>query len=70
MAWTDERTALLKQHLADGLSFSQIAARLGGCSRNACIGKAARLGLSQPIKPRQTFARPRRIAPLRFVPAP
>jgi hypothetical protein len=40
------RAALLKTLHAKGLSFSKIASRIGcGLSRNAVIGKAARLGL-------------------------
>ena len=46
MAWTEERVELLKKLWADGLSASQIAARLGGVTRNAVIGKVHRLGLS------------------------
>jgi GcrA cell cycle regulator len=46
MAWTDERVELLKKLWAEGLSASQIAARLGGVTRNAVIGKVHRLGLS------------------------
>ena len=45
LAWTDERISLLKQLCAEGLSYSQIAGRIGGVSRNAVIGKAYRLGL-------------------------
>jgi len=45
-AWTDERVEMLKSLWADGLSASQIAAELGGVSRNAVIGKVHRLGLS------------------------
>ena len=45
MSWTDERVVLLRELWAQGLSASQIAARLGGVSRNAVIGKAHRLGL-------------------------
>jgi len=65
MTWTDERVELLKKLWADGLSASQIAAELGGITRNAVIGKVHRLGLSgrakspssaspRPRKPRQT----------------
>lgn len=65
MNWTDERVELLKKLWADGLSASQIAAELGGITRNAVIGKVHRLGLSgrakspssaspRPRKPRQT----------------
>src|SRR3984893_16967578 len=45
MGWTEERVALLTKLWADGLSASQIAAELGGVSRNAVIGKRIRLGL-------------------------
>jgi GcrA cell cycle regulator len=46
MNWTDERVEQLKKLWADGLSASQIAAQLGGVSRNAVIGKVHRLKLS------------------------
>ena len=65
MSWTDERVEQLKKLWTDGLSASQIAAELGGITRNAVIGKVHRLGLSgrakspssaapRPRKPRQT----------------
>src|SRR5450755_2670444 len=63
MSWTDERVALLTKLWADGLSASQIAAELGGITRNAVIGKVHRLGLSGRAKsassaaPRQRKAR-------------
>ncbi|GLK57196.1 GcrA cell cycle regulator [Methylopila capsulata] len=50
MQWTDERVELLKKLWADGLSASQIAAELGGVTRNAVIGKVHRLGLSGRAK--------------------
>src|SRR5437762_6826798 len=50
MTWTDERVELLKKLWADGLSASQIAAELGGITRNAVIGKVHRLGLSGRAK--------------------
>lgn len=43
--WTEERTELLRELWADGLSCSIIAIRLGGVTRNAVIGKVHRLGL-------------------------
>lgn len=44
--WTDERLATLKRCFSRGDSFSQIAQELGeGCTKNAALGKAARLGL-------------------------
>lgn len=46
MNWTDERVELLRKLWAEGLSASQIAAQLGGVSRNAVIGKVHRLKLS------------------------
>ncbi len=49
IGWTHERVALLKKLLADGLSSSMIAARLGDCSRNAVIGKIHRMGLSRGV---------------------
>ena len=45
MNWTDERVEKLKKLWSEGLSASQIAAQLGGVSRNAVIGKVHRLNL-------------------------
>ena len=45
MNWTDERVEKLKKLWSEGLSASQIAAQLGGVSRNAVIGKVHRLAL-------------------------
>jgi GcrA cell cycle regulator len=45
MNWTDERVERLKKLWSEGLSASQIAAQLGGVSRNAVIGKVHRLNL-------------------------
>lgn len=44
--WTDSLVDLFKQLHASGRSFGQIAAQLPGVTRNACIGKARRLGLT------------------------
>jgi GcrA cell cycle regulator len=61
MSWTDERVELLKKLWADGLSASQIAAELGGITRNAVIGKVHRLGLSGRAKSSSTgVPRPRK----------
>jgi len=61
MSWTDERVELLKKLWADGLSASQIAAELGGITRNAVIGKVHRLGLSGRAKsPSSATPRPRK----------
>src|ERR1044072_9711300 len=50
MGWTEERVEMLKKLWSDGLSPSQIAAELGGITRNAVIGKVHRLGLSGRAK--------------------
>ena len=60
MPWTDERVELLKKLWQDGLSASQIAAELGGVTRNAVIGKVHRLGLSGRGQPTTTIKRQRR----------
>ena len=60
MSWTDERVELLKRLWADGLSASQIAAELGGVTRNAVIGKVHRLSLSGRAKQTGTAPRPHR----------
>ena len=54
VSWTDERVELLKKLWAEGLSASQIAAKLGGVSRNAVIGKVHRLKLSGRAKAPKT----------------
>ena len=61
MGWTEERVEMLKKLWADGLSASQIAAELGGITRNAVIGKVHRLGLSVRAKsPSSSAPRPRK----------
>ncbi|ACA20935.1 GcrA cell cycle regulator [Methylobacterium sp. 4-46] len=45
-SWTKERVELLKRLWGEGRSASQIAAEIGGVSRNAVIGKVHRLGLA------------------------
>jgi len=67
MSWTDERVERLKKLWADGLSASQIAAQLGGVSRNAVIGKVHRLNLpgraksggQASVRTKRTTAAPR-----------
>lgn len=61
--WTEDEDATLKQCIADLLSASETSDRLGGRSRNSCIGRAHRLGLHfgsemQPSRPR--LPRPRK----------
>jgi GcrA cell cycle regulator len=48
--WTDERIEQLKTHFAAGLSCREIAGEIG-VSRNAVIGKLARLELTRDKKP-------------------
>jgi GcrA cell cycle regulator len=64
MSWTDERVELLKKLWSDGLSASQIAAQLGGVTRNAVIGKVHRLSLSGRAKPATSTPRPRKARPV------
>lgn len=53
--WNPEREGLLKQLWAQGLSASQIAARLGGVTRNSVIGKRIRLGLPNRVQPNRNY---------------
>lgn len=81
MGWNDERVELLKKLWNEGLSASQIAARLGGVTRNAVIGKVHRLGLSGRVTPTRTLGArrprnrennntaPRRLRPRTIAPA-
>jgi GcrA cell cycle regulator len=71
ITWTEERVELLKRLWADGRSASQIAAEIGGCSRNAVIGKVHRLGLSGRVKPGPTGdPKPRKVERPAGAPAP
>jgi len=56
--WSTERIDLLKKLFADGLSASEIAAEIGGLTRNAVIGKVHRLGLNRDGAPRIGRAKP------------
>ncbi len=53
MSWTDERVKLLKKLWGEGKTAAEIAKALGGVTRNAVIGKAHRLKLSNRISPIQ-----------------
>jgi GcrA cell cycle regulator len=72
VTWTDERVELLRKLWAEGLSASQIAASIGGVTRNAVIGKVHRLGLSgrgkakapAPQRPRKPARAPSAPTPL------
>tara|TARA_B100000767_G_C19373044_1_gene372716 strand:- start:41 stop:538 length:498 start_codon:yes stop_codon:yes gene_type:complete len=50
MSWNDEKVCKLKELWGKGNTASQIAEIIGGLSRNAVIGKAHRLNLSQKIR--------------------
>ncbi len=54
MSWTDDRVSLLKKLWGEGKSAAEIAKALGGgVTRNAVIGKAHRLKLSNRLSPIQ-----------------
>ena len=55
MSWTPEKVNKLKELWGKGSTASQIAEIIGGVSRNAVIGKAHRLNLSQKIKTRSSI---------------
>lgn len=53
MSWTDDRITLLKRLWSEGKTAAEIAKALGGVTRNAVIGKAHRLKLSNRVSPIQ-----------------
>lgn len=53
MSWTEERVAVLKKLWGEGKTAAEIAKELGGVTRNAVIGKAHRLKLSNRLSPIQ-----------------
>ncbi|OCW76694.1 hypothetical protein AKH19_04140 [Pelagibacteraceae bacterium GOM-A1] len=55
MSWTQEKVNKLKELWGKGSTASQIAEIIGGVSRNAVIGKAHRLNLSQKIKTKSSI---------------
>ena len=57
MSWTEDKVGKLKELWGKGKTASQIAAIIGGVSRNAVIGKAHRLNLSTKIKTRPSIQR-------------
>lgn len=58
MAWTAENIKLLKSEWGRGLSAAEIAKIMGGMSRNAIIGKAHRLGLTERRQAKRAPRRP------------
>ncbi len=58
MDWTDDRVALLKRLWGEGKTAAEIASELGGVTRNAVIGKAHRLKLSNRVSPIQQNKKP------------
>lgn len=73
--WAEERTELAKKLWKEGHSATQVAMKLGGCSRNAVIGKMHRLGLSdrplpsKPSKPRSAPRVTRRLSVIAMTPS-
>ena len=53
MSWTDDRVEVLKKLWGEGRTAAEIAKELGGVTRNAVIGKAHRLKLSNRASPIQ-----------------
>lgn len=53
MSWTDDRVSLLRKLWGEGRTAAEIAKELGGVTRNAVIGKAHRLKLSNRVSPIQ-----------------
>ncbi len=54
MGWDNKKIEILKNEWGKGKTASQIAEMIGGVSRNAVIGKAHRLNLSNKIKTRNS----------------
>ncbi|MGH1404082.1 MAG: GcrA family cell cycle regulator [Alphaproteobacteria bacterium] len=58
MSWTEERVSILKKLWGEGHTAAEIAKQLGGVTRNAVIGKAHRLKLSNRVSPIQQNKKP------------
>jgi hypothetical protein len=75
--WTQERVTRLQSLWASGASAQEISWEIGGCTRNAVLGKLHRLGLlgtrlkpnrrspRRVIRPRERRERPVRVKPNR-----
>lgn len=57
MFWTDEKEKLLEKYLLEGNSYG-VVGQMIGCSRNAAIGKAKRLGIVIKTVATKTVAGP------------
>lgn len=62
MSWTDDRVELLTKLWGEGKTAAEIAKELGGVTRNAVIGKAHRLKLSNRVSPIQQNKKPAPVA--------
>lgn len=69
MSWTDDRVELLTKLWTEGKTAAEIAKTLGGVTRNAVIGKAHRLKLSNRVSPIQQNKKPAAPANTQNVPA-
>lgn len=58
MSWTDDRVSLLRKLWGEGHTAAEIAKKLGDVTRNAVIGKAHRLKLSNRASPIQQNKKP------------
>lgn len=70
MSWTDERVELLTKLWGEGKTAAEIAKELGGVTRNAVIGKAHRLKLSNRVSPIQQNKKPAPVKVQSSSPAP
>ena len=52
--WTEDRVELLSKLWLNGVTAAEITSQLGGTTRNAVIGKAYRLGLSNQKRQKKT----------------
>lgn len=70
MSWTEDRVELLTKLWGEGKTAAEIAKELGGVTRNAVIGKAHRLKLSNRVSPIQQNKKPTTIKPAPSAKAP
>ncbi len=78
MSWTEDRVSLLTKLWGEGHTAAEIAKKLGGVTRNAVIGKAHRLKLSNRASPIQqnkkpansNAVKPKRVTPIKAAAKP